>query len=294
LKAVREDMIRSGLARTTINARIHRIRRAFRWAASVEMIPGAVVVDLETVEALAMGRSDAREADPVEPVPMELVEATLPFLPRPVSAMVQLQLLTGCRAGEVMGMRGCDLVPGDPTWEYRPARHKTSWRGKSRIIPLGPKAQAIVREFLKADTTAYLFDPRTVVNAHFVKDTQARYDRRSYRQAVVRACDRASVHPEVARLTALAQPKGLSKAEYRKRLDQLKAWKEAHAVELRKWRDDHRWSPLQLRHAAATAIRSRYGLETTSNVLGHARADVTQIYAERDLARARAVAAEIG
>jgi integrase len=51
---------------------------------------------------------------------------------------------------------------------------------------------------------------------------------------------------------------------------------------------------LQLRHTAATAIRAQYGLEVTSNVLGHAKADVTQIYAERDLSRARAVAAEIG
>jgi integrase len=54
------------------------------------------------------------------------------------------------------------------------------------------------------------------------------------------------------------------------------------------------WTPLQLRHTAATMIRSRFGLEAAQTVLGHAKADTTQIYAERDLARAHAVMAEIG
>jgi integrase len=76
-----------------------------------------------------------------------------------------------------------------------------------------------------------------------------RYDRRAYRQAIVRACQKAGVPP---------------------------------------------WSPLQLRHTAGTAIRARYGLEAAQAVLGHAKADVTQVYAERDLAKARAVMSEIG
>ncbi len=37
---------------------------------------------------------------------------------------------------------------------------------------------------------------------------------------------------------------------------------------------------------AATRIRSEFGLETAQVVLGHAKADVTQIYAERDQAKA--------
>jgi hypothetical protein len=51
---------------------------------------------------------------------------------------------------------------------------------------------------------------------------------------------------------------------------------------------------LQLRHTAATAIRARHGLEASQVVLGHAKADVTQLYAERDLSKAHAVMAEIG
>ena len=43
LRAVREKMIEVGLSRSTINARINRIRRAFRWAVSIELIPPAVI-----------------------------------------------------------------------------------------------------------------------------------------------------------------------------------------------------------------------------------------------------------
>jgi integrase len=273
LQAVRDEMIKAGLARTTINARINRIRRVFRWAASVQLIPGSVALDLRTVEGLKCGRSEAREPEGVTPVPVEHVEAVLPLLPRPVAALVRLQLLTGGRPGEIMAMRGCDLVPGDPVWEYRPASHKNRWRGQDRVIPLGPQAQAIVKEFLKADLGAYLFSPREAACAAYSQRARARktkrtpselarkvqgkpgenrsgrYDRRGYRQAIVRACRRAGV-PE--------------------------------------------WSPLQLRHTAATALRARYGLEAAQVILGHSRPETTLIYAERDLAKARSVMAEIG
>lgn len=42
------------------------------------------------------------------------------------------------------------------------------------------------------------------------------------------------------------------------------------------------WSPNQLHHLGATKIRAAHGLEAAQVLLGHARADVTQIYAERD------------
>jgi integrase len=298
LQAVRQQMIDSGLARTTINARVHRIRRCFRWAASKELVAVSVVHALNTVAALAKGRSAAPEPPKVLPVAADLVEATLPFLPAPVAAMVQLQLLTGMRAGEVMVMRSCDVKVADGVWEYRPADHKGEWRDQDRIILLGPKAQTLVRAFLKPDLSAYLFDPRDAVASHHTSRAEGRrskrtpserkklkatpgearcprYDRRTYRQAIVRACDKAFPHPTLAVVPA------------RRRMP------EQH-VELRRWRKDHRWSPLRLRHAAGTAIRMIYGLEAAQVVLGHARADVTQVYAERDFKKAREVMREIG
>ena len=206
-------------------------------------------------------------------VPVEHVEATIPFLLRPVAAMVRLQLFTGCRAGEALRVRGCDLAPGEPVWEYRPARHKNKWRGKGRVIPLGPKAQAVVKEFLKPDLAEYLFSPADAVRrlhaqrrtARQSKPTPSelarrckgkpgerhsrRYTTNTYSQAIRRACKKAGVTP---------------------------------------------WSPLQLRHTGATEIRARYGLEAAQTILGHAKPDTTLIYAERDEAKAKAIMAEVG
>ena len=50
------------------------------------------------------------------------------------------------------------------------------------------------------------------------------------------------------------------------------------------------WSPNRLRHSAAT----RYGLEAAQVVLGHAKADVAQIDAERDHALAARIMREVG
>ncbi|HEY2159266.1 MAG TPA: hypothetical protein VGH33_26810 [Isosphaeraceae bacterium] len=148
LCTVRDGMVHAGPARSTVNARVSRIRRVFRWAASLETVPGSVVESLRTLDGLRAGRTAARETDPIRPVPVETVEATLPHMPAPVAAMVRLQLLTGMRAGAVRVMRGADLTMCGEVWKYRPHEHKNQWRGHERVIPLGPKAQEVVRAFL--------------------------------------------------------------------------------------------------------------------------------------------------
>ena len=45
---------------------------------------------------------------------------------------------------------------------------------------------------------------------------------------------------------------------------------------------------------AATEIRRRFGLEAAQVILGHSKADVTQIYAERNPGKAIEVALQVG
>jgi len=54
------------------------------------------------------------------------------------------------------------------------------------------------------------------------------------------------------------------------------------------------WSPNQLRKLRATEVRKDYGLEASQVVLNHANAEITQIYAARDLDLATRIAAETG
>ena len=54
------------------------------------------------------------------------------------------------------------------------------------------------------------------------------------------------------------------------------------------------WFPHQLRHLAATKVRRDYDVEAAQMFLGHKDLKVTQVYAERNLRRAREVALAMG
>lgn len=161
LKAVREHMIAmESLSRGVVNHRVNRIKRVFKWAASEELIPASVHEGLRTVAGLRYGRSDARETERVKPVDDAVVEATLPFVPPQIAAMIQLQRLTGMRPCEVVIMRPCDIDHSDEVWIYTPADHKNRWRGHNKEIPLGPKAQVILLPFLNRSPELYCFSPQ--------------------------------------------------------------------------------------------------------------------------------------
>lgn len=54
------------------------------------------------------------------------------------------------------------------------------------------------------------------------------------------------------------------------------------------------WHPNQLRHAFATRVRARLGLDAAQAALGHASADITQVYADLDQAAAWRVVCRLG
>jgi len=151
--------VNSGVSRRTVNQRIWRVKKMFEWAVENELVPSSVYHGLQAVSGLQRGRTEARETEPVRPVSVETVEATLPHLPPPVAALVRLQLLTGARAGELVTMRVGDLDMSGRVWAYRPRQHKTAHHGIAREIYIGPKAQLVLNPWVKLDLQAYLFSP---------------------------------------------------------------------------------------------------------------------------------------
>jgi len=81
LAAVRQHMIGQDWCRTLINHRIDKVKRVFKWATSVELVPVTVYQALRTLVGLRKGRTEVRESKPVGPVDPAHVTATLPFLP---------------------------------------------------------------------------------------------------------------------------------------------------------------------------------------------------------------------
>jgi integrase len=277
MRALREEMVRAGLCRKTINARVNRVRRVFRWAASVELIPVSIVQALATVEALRNGRCDARESKGVTPVNWEEVEATLPHLPRPVAAMVQIMRFSNCRAEDAVILRGCDLRREGDVWEYRPAGHKNAWREESspvhkRVVCLGPRCQEIIRPFLPADPATYLFSPKAAREEYQARRAQLRKTKRT---------------PSELRRRRKLKPRRAPRDRYTVNTFQQSVRKTCQRIGVAVW------SVLQVRHTRATEVRERYGLEGAAAALGDT-VEAAQIYAEKNRQLARRIAREIG
>lgn len=303
LKAMQAKMIELDQSRGYINDNIDRIRRVFKWAASEELIPASIPQALAMVPGLRKGRTAARDLPPVQPVADSIVNATLPHLPPSVADMVRFQRLTGCRPKEVCILKPIDVDTTGEIWSYQPESHKTEHHGRDRVIFIGPKAQAVLRPYLLRDERDYCFSPAESErkrNAHRREHRQTpmtpsqkkrelkrqaqrtinpRYNKDSFRRAIQRACEVAFAMPKELRVISGDQPE-----EKREQLKQL----------ARQWRHENCWSPNQLRHSAATEIRKRFGLEAAQVTLGHASADVTQVYAERDLQKAVEIMREVG
>jgi integrase len=199
--------------------------------------------------------------------------------------MVRFQQLTGCRPVEVCLLRPCDVDVSADVWLYRPESHKTEHHDRHRLIAIGPRAQAVLRPYLLRDKTSYCFVPveserqrreamhakrKTPLSCGNVPGSNrkrkrlrfpgSRYTTDSYRRAIARGC-----------LLANRQ------REEKEQKDLLP-----------------KWHPNQLRHSVATTVRRTFGLEASQVVLGHSKADVTQVYAERDWRLAAEVMRKIG
>jgi len=275
LKAVRQRMIDEGLSRKYINKSVGRIRRCFRWAVENEQVDESVYLRLTTVAGLASGRGLARETHPVLPVDDQVVDQTLKHLDPVTTDLVQFQRLTGCRPGEACRSRPSDVNRSGDVWIYSPESHKMEHKDRGRHIFIGPRAQSILQRYLLRDAEAYCFVPP--------RSRVGRYTKDRYRDLIHRACD-----------VAFPPPAPLARLEN----ETLKAWRGRlttnEFAELDKWQAEHRWNPNQLRHSAGTQIRKRYGVEGAQVALGHAQADVTQVYAERDYDLARRIMRDVG
>lgn len=230
--------------RKTINSRIDRIRRCFRWCASEELIPADVSIALGTVAGLAAGRGMARESTPVRPVDLQTVQATLKWLSPTVATMIQVQFLCGMRPQDVCGMTTGALDQSGDVWIYRPQHHKNSHRGQQLAKAVPQQAQDLIRPLLRKDPDEPLFSPLDT-KRHFnnagKKAVRGPYTTASYGKSIIYAIAKAAK----AKVTI------------------------------------PHWSPNQLRHSIGTEVRRTSGIEAAQAYLGHSKPDATLIYAER-------------
>jgi integrase len=212
--------------------------------------------------------------------------------------MVELQRLIGARSTEMCMMIGSNIVAREcPVWMYiidpnQIAReegsprlanlHKTAHieradgNAEVKILPIGPRAQAILKPWLRDNPDEFLFQPCEARAAQYARrrkdrktplwqshvDAQARkkketpkraprdhYDRHSYGHAVKRAAQKAGVP---------------------------------------------HWHPHQLKHTCSTDVRKNFGAEAAQVFVGHSKLSTTEIYAERDWQKIEQIALQMG
>jgi len=160
-------------------------------------------------------------------------------------------------------------------WVIALDRHKTAWRGHTRKIFVGPKGQAILKKYMATSKPdECIFSPKVAVEQR--KDI-AEANRKTPLSCGNRRGSNRKSNPKKSpgdRYTTQSYGKAIKSAC---KLAKIEVW-----------------SPNQLRHAAATALRESDGIESASLVLGHKSLDVTQVYAEKSEQKAIELAKKHG
>ena len=238
------------------------------------------------VAASALGAACLRyrvETEPIKPVDDQHIEVVLPRVARQVSTMIQLQRFTGMRPCETVMVRKQDVDISGEIWLYEPYEHKNLWRGHRRVIAFGPKCQELLTPYLEDREEGYLFSP---------KEAEAE------RNAIRRANRKSPMTPSQRKRKAKPNPRRAKRDHYD--TDSYRRAIKYAIKQINKDRDckglPHipAWFPLQLRHSRATELNEIYGIEAAAVSLGHAHADVTKVYAERNLKLAIEIAKKTG
>ncbi len=264
-RAVREKWLEDpSRSRQYINKQMKRLLAILKWGTSFGYVKAEHFIACQCVGSLKRGRvAGLREAEKVTPVDDSLVEKTLEHTTKVVGDMIRLQRLTGCRPGEVCNIRPGLVNRSGKVWLIDLDQHKTAYRGKKRIIFVGPKAQSILLPYLLRGSDKACFSP--------IESEQQRLDAKHAARVTPKSCGN---RPGTNR----------TRRPRTRPSEQFTSGTYARAIRnVCKREGIAPWSPNQLRHTAATEIRKQHGLETSQVVLGHSSADVTQIYAERDL-----------
>lgn len=271
-----------------INKHISRIKRCFKWAAGKKLCPAEIVGEHALVEPIRPGQYGTKEPPEVPPVPIEVLNATLPALSPVLVDMIRVQLLTGSRPGEICGLtpgqidrsgkklelitKGAFCLPPG-CWAILPDQHKTQIWGKTRIIPVGPQCQKILLPYLERNPDQPIFSP---------------IESKEISLASRRANRKTPLTPSQKKRTRKKNPKK----------NPGSAWTpSAYAAAIRKAAlktGQPHWHPHQIRHLSATILTREFGIETARVICGHSSVSATAIYAERDLSAAFAAISKHG
>ena len=257
---LRDALVRSGVARTTVNRRLWCVKYMLAWALDEAIIPATVKAELTQVRGVKRGRTAAPERAPVRPVDDATISATVEHMTPNTADMVRVHRYTGMRPCELCALRWSLIDTSRTPWVYRvpPEVNKNDWRGelgRPRVVCIGPRARAILErhkgdddvpfspiramaEYLEARRAARVTPiygkPKEGKSAHVPRVLGERWTTDAYTKTIRAACGKAKITP---------------------------------------------WGANRLRHTFGTEVRREFGLEAARAVLGHTGGgSVTDVY----------------
>ena len=290
LKSLRQRMIDVGWTRKLVNQRVGRVRRVFKWAAAEEMLPVSVFQALGTLPGLQVGRTEARRPTRFSPSRMNTWVQPSPTCGPRSRRWSGSNSSPACAPARSVSCGRAIWTRRGAVWLFRPVQYKTRHRNKPRIVAVGPRAQAVLAAFTPADPSEFYFSPRRVVEQLHAERAANRRTPRYASHMKRNQTKRVAVPAKrpAARYTVTSYGRAVGRAVVRAN------GRRARLAGAHNFDPVPHWHPNQLRHAHGTEVRRLYGLEAAQVALGHERADVTQMYAEKNLALAVKVATEVG
>ena len=178
-------------------------------------------------------------------------------------------------------------------WLYRPPHHKLAYRGRPRVVAIGPRAQAVLTGFWPADpgTTTSPRGGRSSVTPtrSAARKTPAVPVPRQAERRQAGGGERAAGRRSGTRRTATARP-STGGWSGRSRPDRHDVPEGRDGPNLPRSALAPEPAPARARDRGPPAVRAG----GRPGGAGARRADVTQVYAERDLDLALRVASEMG
>ncbi len=159
-KAVREVYISKGWSRGYCNRSMNRIRAVFKWGVSNGLVPVAIWQALTAVEPLKAGRCEAHDNKRREAVPDEDIQAVRKALRQKNRDIVDLLLLTAARVGELLSVSWSMIDRSNDVWVVELKEHKNAYRGKTRKLFFGKRAQEILARYEHVHAGERIFKTR--------------------------------------------------------------------------------------------------------------------------------------
>lgn len=270
LRTLRDLYVAHGYVRSTVNAFVFLVQKMFRHGVDHEMFDERVywklksITSIEEGKATAVGQPIAPDRPRRQPVSVEKQEAVRSRVQPMVRDLIDLQLFSDARSGELVKLTTAMLDRSTDVWTANLKSHKTSRHGHTRTLYFGPKSQLILRRYVNDAAKDRRLFPIT---------------RCAYCRAITRACDVAFGMPVHLRKI----PRKLAEAE------KVKLRKEAS-----EWRAENCWTPHWLRHTTTTRVVDEFDEESAQVMAGHSKAETTRGYTSFAQAKAFEVARKIG